>query len=72
MVKAKKEYSFDNDGNNYQIVWTPPNVGWLNVDVGFNNHIKTTNQGWCVRAYYDKFIIACIVRDFGVYLIIEA
>ncbi|XP_058756177.1 uncharacterized protein LOC131629404 [Vicia villosa] len=38
--------------NNFQNItnWNPPAEGWLkcNVDAGFNNHVGTTNRGWCI------------------------
>lgn len=54
-------------------MWNPPDEGWVkcNIDVGFNNHLKTTNKGWCVRDSIGRFLTACVTLDVGLLSIIE-
>ncbi|CAK8560665.1 unnamed protein product [Lathyrus sativus] len=56
------------------VKWNPLQEGWLkcNVDVGFNNQIKTTNRGWCVRDNVGRFISAGVAWDTGIMSTVEA
>lgn len=71
--KSQDNHASDIDSHNNQMMWNPPNEGWVkcSVDADFNKQKGTTNKDWCVRDCLGRFIIGGISLDVDLLSIIE-